>query len=848
MGPCPSKMMRRDFSTYTGTKVPDEIKTLAISHEPINIFRLLGFSNENVSAEEFKTRVQERLKLLTVKKGGDLESDKQALRDWLRDRTKVTDINKPTPDELQTFLSESGLTLDQIKRALNGLKSSEAAEFGRVNLPNIPNTPQLSAQCKKVQDWLYTVKDLSAITTDELTTLGMTKTAVDICMVKIDAKLKYGFVKESEQVKNTGICKKFLEEALSLVDYRGKERYDMYVKLLKQRMSKETLTPKNALSESEFLSTCPEIEKKTISGFGLPADVLGYIIIRENVDPFKFAGVDNTNTKAIIENRITALRGRLEDIKKKEKQKTESFKTTCRQGLDEFQSILDKGLLDNLKNYIRSKSSETKLYPEKTLTDDEFDSYCLDDAPDAEYLKKLGFPDDIIKKSSILNRDINPFNLFGLNGNTDEQDVLDRINRLRGILDTPIDKKILKKNAANSKKGCTDLLDEMKDFFDKTQEPDIYEKLKEYIDYKLSKNIKLFPDVNKDEDEFKEICFKDDTLTIIKEGISKGAIATGTALKTGATVTGRVVSTAFSATGELLVTLATKTGNMIVTGATLLGSEFYKGAKATGTSVKNGLKVIGTVVSTKLSSAGELLVTLKTKSGELVDVIKAKLFSKSTQPPGAITTTEETPEETPATESSTSEIRSPAQLRAASQARRNTELLPLPQEVDAPLSPPPPMITSAEPLAEAPSTATTTEEEAPAPAPGANDITESSLNKSLIEEKRQQFNDIVNEYNSKSKPMRNTELKSVRDKLRDLKNPFGVISDDRSIYTSAFGDKADTEQAKDKATIEKIEQIISKIDRVMSSSLRGGKRRRTYRKRKALKKKATKLTRKKHNG
>lgn len=798
MGPCPSKMMRRDFSTYTGTKVPDEIKNLAISHEPINIFRLLGFSNENVSAEEFKTRVQERLKLLTVKKGGDLESDKQALSDWLRDTTKVSDKNKPTSDELQTFLSESGLTFDQVKKAWNGLKSSNAAEFGRVNLPNVPTTPQLSAQCKKVQDWLYTVKDLSAITTDELTRLGMTKTAVDICIVKIDPKLKYGFVKESEQVKDTGICKKFLEEALSLVDYRGKERFDMYVKLLKQRMSKETLTPKNALSESEFLSTCPEIQKKAISSFGLPADVLGYIIIRENVDPFKFAGVDNTKSKTDIESRITALRLRLENIKKKEKQKTESFKTTCRQGLDEFQSILDKGLLDNLKKYITSKSSETKLYPEKTLTDDEFDSYCLDDASDAEYLKKLGFPDDIIKKSSILNRDINPFNLFGLNGNTDKQVVLDRINDLRGILDTPIDKKILKKNAANSKKGCTDLLDEMEDFFDKTQKPDIYEKLKEYIDYKLSKNIKLFPDVNKDDDEFKEICFKDDTLTIIKEGISKGAIATGTVLKTGAKATGRVVSTAFSATGELLV-------------------------------------------------------TLKTKSGELVDVIKAKLFSKSTQPPGAITTTEETPEETPATESSTSEIRSPAQLRAVSQARRNTGLLPLPQEVDAPLSPPPPMITSTEPLAEAPSTATTTatttEEEPPAPAPGANDITESSLNRSLIEETRKEFTKLIKLIKSKPiKELSNDELNRYDTDLTKLKDNMKAISSDKSIYEKAFGsDNADSEISNDKKNVTVLEKLVKQIRNVISNKPKGGKRRRTYRKRKAQKK-ATKLTRKKHNG
>lgn len=371
-------MMRSDLGTYTGAKVPDVIRNLTIAYEPINIFRLLGFKDENVTAEEFKARVQERLKLLTVKKGGDLESDKTAVKNWL-DNT-VTDKTKPTSDELQSFLSSSGLTIDQVRAAIKALKSTGVT----VNLPNIPNTSQLSEECKKVQKWLYTVKDVSAITPEELKTLGMTKTGVDICMPKIDPRLKYGFAKEEESVKNTSTCKKLLEEALSLVDYRGKEKFDAYVKLLKQRMSKETLMPKNALSESEFLSTCPEIEKKSIASFGFPPEVMGYIIIRENVDPFKFAGVKDTDDKSTIETRISALRDLLKDIKKKEKKQTKNFKATCSKGLDEFQSILDKGLLDNLKKYISSKSSETKLYPEDFLDDDEFKSYCMDDNPEAE--------------------------------------------------------------------------------------------------------------------------------------------------------------------------------------------------------------------------------------------------------------------------------------------------------------------------------------------------------------------------------------------------------------------------------------------------------------------------------
>ncbi len=363
---------------YVSSPIPDEIKSLTIAYEPINIFKLLGFDDDNVTPAEFSARVEERLKLLTVKKGGAVDPGKKnRVKTWLDDTITSAKFSSISQQDIDTFLSaNTDIARDILQQAVNELKSD--AQYRSINIKQSQQTgPVLSAECKKVQDWIYTVDDLSAITPAEITRLGMTKTAVDLCMPKVAPGVKYGFKKESSNVENTNWCKTLLEEAATLSTYQGSKKFDVYRKHLRQRIAnKETLSPKDAVPESAFIKTCGQINKTSIASFGFSPDQIGFMILREPIDPYNFINVDIDASQSVITNRITTLKNLLKDSKEKA---VKDFKGTCSNGLDQLQKIIDStNGVENLKSYITARRKDTKLFPQEKLDNDKFLEYCTD--------------------------------------------------------------------------------------------------------------------------------------------------------------------------------------------------------------------------------------------------------------------------------------------------------------------------------------------------------------------------------------------------------------------------------------------------------------------------------------
>jgi hypothetical protein len=366
---------------YVSSPVPDEIKSLTIAYEPINIFKLLGFDDDTVTPAEFSARVEERLKLLTVKKGGAVDSaKKQTIKTWLDNTITSAKFSNISQQDIDTFLNtNSDITRDILQQAVNELKSD--AQYRSINIkPSQQSGPVLSAQCKQVQDWIYTVDDLSAITPAEITKLGLTKTAVDLCMPKVAPGVKYSFKKDSSSVENTNLCKTLLEEAATLVTYQGSKKFDVYTKHLRQRIAnRENLSPKDPVPESAFVKTCVQINKTSIASYGFSPDQIGFMILRESIDPYNFINLDIDATKDDIITRIAALKGLLADKQKKEKKSVKDLKTTCSNGLDQLEKIINSANGDvNLKNYITNRRKDTKLFPQEKLDDAKFLEYCTD--------------------------------------------------------------------------------------------------------------------------------------------------------------------------------------------------------------------------------------------------------------------------------------------------------------------------------------------------------------------------------------------------------------------------------------------------------------------------------------
>ncbi len=400
MGICPSTLaVTTPSGTYKSIPVPDEIRELAITYEPVNIFKLLGFPDENVTPDEFKARLEERLKMLTtVKKGGATDAQKERVREWLDTTITPANFERITQAQVDAFLASDPelTTIALLREAVDSIKGPGSA-YNRVKLPSPPGTsgPALSAQCKAVEEWIYTVEDIRAIKPAELKTLkakGVNKTALDICMPKVAPGVKYGFAAEdATPVEGTATCKTLLEEAQELVGtIRGDERFKIYRKFLKTRMANDTsktktIKPLKAISDSEFLSTCVEIEKTTATGFGFPPKMIGYVILREAIDPFAFLGLPRTATPAQVKAAITSRKALLDGIDKltkKEKASTKDLRTTCKQGLDEMRAIVDgAGLLEKLKGYVEMRTKKMALYPASPMGDDEFTGYCVEDIP-----------------------------------------------------------------------------------------------------------------------------------------------------------------------------------------------------------------------------------------------------------------------------------------------------------------------------------------------------------------------------------------------------------------------------------------------------------------------------------
>lgn len=393
MGNCPGTMIGPSYRapSYTpSSTIPPEIRELSLAHEPVDIFRLLGFDRpDKVTSAEFKARVQERLASISAKKGGAVTDEEVAdlkeLLDSLQEGTEVS------IDSLKKIGITDANSFYEIRKELMTQEPDEP-KYKTFRYPKPQQQqqqqqgqqkqPQVSEQKKlcgtdSLRTWFTSLSDPTAITSEDITRSGVTRAVLQICIpfYENEYKIKFGFAKDIDITKNKlSVCYKLLKEAESLIDYRGDTRFTIFRKYNKTR---KNLLPKTPVSGDSFIQTCMEVERTALTGYGFPVRMLQFVILREAVNPFMFIGLSERPTPENINNRIKQLRNILDAKEKKEKTYIKELKTTCRQGLDELSEIVKAELLPNLQRYIANRSKEMVLFPEKPMSDSEFDSFCL---------------------------------------------------------------------------------------------------------------------------------------------------------------------------------------------------------------------------------------------------------------------------------------------------------------------------------------------------------------------------------------------------------------------------------------------------------------------------------------
>jgi len=364
MGIWQSKVRLGDTVEFTDlpSYIPDDMKSMYILTEHIDVFKFLGFETLNVTFKEFKVRVKERIlaidKLKNSKVGGKgkgEDANKRAenakatcgalhsegteeYKKCVQEQMNKQQLSAPFEQCDKVFewlggLVDSEITKEQIDEFVrdtnkeNKEKNPPEKDIGAaaviecVGFFNRKNSTKFvikdekvsNEKCKLVKEWAEQKADSNKkISNEDVSKFlnahpDFSRAFLERCLK--DKKTKTSELFTLEGTSYISICEAILNDAKKIASGISDDtRYKRLIKYQKSRPDKKLLLPKNPISEEDLVDGCTELSESVpqpASTYIQDKKILKMYIIRHPIHILNFLGISEPTVGGVVKLKRT---------------------------------------------------------------------------------------------------------------------------------------------------------------------------------------------------------------------------------------------------------------------------------------------------------------------------------------------------------------------------------------------------------------------------------------------------------------------------------------------------------------------------------------------------------------